>query len=123
MKQYKSQNRSQKILILHYITMNLFTKGTIIFTSIKRRHSFFTKYIRSSKISANNSFAPLHPFHLAPCINFRYYPVVIQHMKRKRLQQHGVWTLHLKTIFRAVSFHNLFFTAEKFLFFDFSSTV
>jgi hypothetical protein len=83
---------------LHYITINLFTKITIIYTSIKRRHSFFTKYIRSIKISSIISLSPLHPFHHALSIQFRCYPVAVQHMKRKRLQQHGVWTLHSKTI-------------------------
>jgi hypothetical protein len=59
---------------------------------------FLQKYIRSSKISSINSLTPLHPFHHALSIQIRCYPVVVQHMKRKRLQQLGVWTLHSKTI-------------------------
>jgi hypothetical protein len=116
-------------VLLNYITMNLFTKITINFTSIKRRHSFFTNYIRSIKNSANNSLAPLHPFLLAHFIQFRYNPVVVQHMKRKRLQQHGVWTLHSKTILERFLFIKYFLQPDNFYFsitlvqFDFVPTI
>jgi hypothetical protein len=109
--------------------MNLFTKITIMYTSIKRRHSFFTNYIRSSKISSNISLTPLHPFHHALSIQFRCYPVVVQHMKRKRLQQHGVWTLHSKTILERFLSTTYFLQPISFYFtitlvqFDFVSTI
>ncbi len=109
--------------------MNLFTKITTIYTSINRRHSFFTKNICSSKFSSNISLAPLHPFHHALSIQFRCYPVVFQHMKRKRLQQHGVWTLHSKTILERFLSTTYFLQPICFYFklilvqFDFISTI
>jgi hypothetical protein len=85
-----AENITSEVITLHY---NEFIHENYDHLHIHKTTTFiFTKYIRSIKLSSIISLTPLHPFPHALSIQFLRYPVVVQHMKRKRLQQHGVWT-------------------------------